>query len=99
MPVIIIGPSVLSASLFGASSRPFIVGEVHCTGSETELLECSHSSIGDHFCRGFFSTVAYGVPIYWVWYVPKPSPAPQYTHTTVLLSNTVHAKLYICIIV
>jgi c-mer proto-oncogene tyrosine kinase/anaplastic lymphoma kinase/receptor tyrosine kinase len=28
------------------------VGEVHCTGSETELLECSHNSIGHHFCGG-----------------------------------------------
>ena len=42
----------MSASIFGASNRPFVVGEVHCTGSETELLECSHNSIGYHFCGG-----------------------------------------------
>ena len=46
----VLGVSVLSASIFGASSRPFVVGEVHCTGTETEVLECSHNSIGDHFC-------------------------------------------------
>ena len=50
--VYVLGASVLSASVFGASSRPFVVGEVHCTGSETELLECSHNSIGDHSCGG-----------------------------------------------
>ena len=40
----------MSASIFGDSSRPFVVGEVHCTGTETEVLECSHNSIGDHLC-------------------------------------------------
>ena len=49
----VLGVSVLSASIFGASSRPFVVGEVHCTGTERELLECSHNSIGHHFCGGF----------------------------------------------
>ena len=48
--VYVLGASVLSASVFGASTRLFVVGEVHCTGSETELLECSHNSIGDHLC-------------------------------------------------
>ena len=27
-----------------------MVGEVHCTGTEIEVLECSHRSIGNHFC-------------------------------------------------
>ena len=44
------GASVVPAKIFGASSRLFVVGEVHCTGIETELLECSHSSIGHHHC-------------------------------------------------
>ena len=48
--IYVLGASVLSASVFGASSRPFVVGEVHCTGTETEVLECSHASIGNHFC-------------------------------------------------
>ena len=50
----LIGASVfkLSASIFGSSSTPFVVGEVHCTGIETELLECSHNSIGHHLCGG-----------------------------------------------
>ena len=42
----------MSTSIFGAGSRPFVVGEVHCTGAETELLECSHESIGHHRCSG-----------------------------------------------
>ena len=48
----VLGASVLklSASIFGPSSIPFVVGEVHCTGTETEVLECSHNSIGAHFC-------------------------------------------------
>ena len=41
----------MAARIFGAGSTPFVVGEVHCTGTETELLECSHSSIGYHFCK------------------------------------------------
>ena len=48
--VYVLGASVLLASVFGASTRLFVVGEVHCTGTETELLECSHNSIGHHFC-------------------------------------------------
>ena len=41
---------VISASVFGAGSRPFLVGEVHCTGTDPKLLECSHNSIGHHRC-------------------------------------------------
>ena len=42
--------------MFGDSTtyRPHVVGEVYCSGTETELLECSHSRIGHHLCR--FST-------------------------------------------
>ena len=41
---------------FGISERSAVVGEVHCVGTEPELLECSHSSFGYHFCGlyGFF---------------------------------------------
>ena len=27
-----------------------MIGEVHCVGTEPELLECSHASIGSHRC-------------------------------------------------
>ena len=27
-----------------------MIGEVYCTGTESELLECSHASIGKHRC-------------------------------------------------
>ena len=36
--------------MFGESVRAPLLGEVHCTGTESELLECSHSSIGQHSC-------------------------------------------------
>ena len=35
---------------FGRSERTAVLSEVHCVGTETELLECSHSSIGWHTC-------------------------------------------------
>ena len=35
---------------FGASERDAVIGEVHCVGTEPELLECSHASIGSHHC-------------------------------------------------
>lgn len=36
--------------VFGESEHPAVVGEVHCVGTESELLECSHGSIGKHLC-------------------------------------------------
>ena len=38
------------ARMFGVSERAPLLGEVHCIGTETELLECSHTSIGRHSC-------------------------------------------------
>ena len=38
------------ARMFGVSERAPLLGEVHCIGMETELLECSHTSIGRHLC-------------------------------------------------
>ena len=38
------------ARMFGVSERAPLLGEVHCIGTETELLECSHTSIGRHLC-------------------------------------------------
>ena len=46
---------VPNASVFGKSSRHAVVGEVHCLGTEPELLECSHTSLGQHICRDGFS--------------------------------------------
>ena len=37
-------------SVFGRSERAPVVGEVHCIGTEPELLECSHTSLGQHTC-------------------------------------------------
>ena len=48
--VLYIGAFVVAANVFGPVSGRIVVGEVHCTGAETELLECSHDSIGDHLC-------------------------------------------------
>ena len=39
---------------FGSSENDAVVGEVHCVGTENELLECSHSSVGNHQCWYFF---------------------------------------------
>ena len=38
------------ARMFGVSERAPLLGGVHCIGTETELLECSHTSIGRHSC-------------------------------------------------
>lgn len=34
-----------TASIFGPGSGPVFVADVHCTGSEETLLQCSHSKI------------------------------------------------------
>ena len=52
MSLCVLGAYVVSANMFGPSSRYFVVGEIHCVGNETELLECSHDSIGHHRCGG-----------------------------------------------
>ena len=39
-----------NTSAFGRSERNFVISEVYCVGTESELLECAHSSIGHHFC-------------------------------------------------
>ena len=38
------------ADVFGTSDRNPLVGEIHCVGTEPELFECSHTSIGIHSC-------------------------------------------------
>ena len=34
---------------FGTNKKA-VIGDVHCVGMEKELLECSHASIGSHYC-------------------------------------------------
>ncbi|CAI8033836.1 Hepatocyte growth factor receptor, partial [Geodia barretti] len=42
---------------FGTSNRAAVIGEVYCNGTEPELLECFHASIGSHRCyRGRYVT-------------------------------------------
>ena len=36
--------------VFGVSNRFPLFGEVRCVGSEPNIFECSHSSIGSHSC-------------------------------------------------
>ena len=38
------------ASVFGTSDENPLFGEVHCVGTEPNLFECSHSSVGFHQC-------------------------------------------------
>ncbi|CAI8040127.1 Neurotrypsin, partial [Geodia barretti] len=39
---------------FGTSGKDAVIGEVHCIGTESGLLECSHSSIGFHYCSPYY---------------------------------------------
>ena len=49
--------------LLKSTNPRFVVGEVHCVGTETELLQCSHSSVGNHQCGKLQSTIPEGVVI------------------------------------
>ena len=35
---------------FGESEKDPVIGSVNCVGTEPELLECFHTSIGKHLC-------------------------------------------------
>ncbi|CAI8040135.1 Deleted in malignant brain tumors 1 protein [Geodia barretti] len=39
---------------FGTSDKDAVIGKVHCIGTESRLLECSHSSIGFHYCSPYY---------------------------------------------
>ena len=40
--------------MFGLGSGRVLLDDVHCTGEEDGLLECSHASIGNHICGKLF---------------------------------------------
>ena len=54
-----VGASVLPFSEFGSAPSGLVLFDsVHCTGTEDSLLDCPHSSIGNHFCNDPSSIVA-----------------------------------------
>ena len=42
--------TALSSAFFGEGTGPIWLDEVSCTGSESELLECPHNSVGNDNC-------------------------------------------------
>ena len=45
--------TALSFAHFGEGTGPIWLDDVFCTGSESELLECSHNGVGNHKCDHF----------------------------------------------
>ena len=56
VPPINVGAYTLKDDIerFGTSGKDAVIGEVHCIGTESGLLECSHSSIGFHYCSPYY---------------------------------------------
>ena len=56
VPPINIGTYILKDDIerFGTSDKDAVIGKVHCIGTESGLLECSHSSIGSHYCSPYY---------------------------------------------
>ena len=52
----ITGSYPVPTNVFGPGSERVVLGDVHCIGTESGLLECSHNSVGDHIC-GLFNLV------------------------------------------
>ena len=42
---------------------PVLLDKVHCTGDEEMLMDCSHASIGNHFCSQFLQDESSNVAI------------------------------------
>ena len=48
---IIIGAEFLGKAYFGAGNGSIFLDDVICSGSESTILQCSHSSVGQHNCN------------------------------------------------
>lgn len=49
--LMVLGASVADPDLFGTGEKYRVIGEVECVGTESELLECFHTPIGEHYCN------------------------------------------------
>ena len=49
----VLDPLQLPFSVFGSgiSKHPILFDSIDCFGTEENLLECPHSSVGNHFCK------------------------------------------------
>ena len=45
-----IGATILNETYFGARDGSILLGDIVCSGSESNILQCTHSSIGSHNC-------------------------------------------------
>uniref|UniRef100_A0A1X7TUZ9 SRCR domain-containing protein n=1 Tax=Amphimedon queenslandica TaxID=400682 RepID=A0A1X7TUZ9_AMPQE len=44
------GATVLNETYFGAGNGSILLGDIVCSGSESTILQCTHSSVGSHNC-------------------------------------------------
>ena len=52
--ILMVGAKTVPSFVFDSTSNPLVLlDEVHCNGDEEMLMDCSHSSIGNHFCSQF----------------------------------------------
>jgi deleted-in-malignant-brain-tumors protein 1 len=55
---------MLPSSMFDSTPHgPILLDKVHCNGDEEMLMDCSHSSIGNHFCSQFLQDESSNVAI------------------------------------
>ena len=51
--ILFIAPIALTGTAFGQGTGPIYLGNVGCTGTESSLLNCSHSGIGVTSCSHY----------------------------------------------